>query len=374
MAGDTIEVEVGTRYDSQNLITWWRQDALREATAVVVGAGAIGNEVIKNLALLGIGTLHIFDFDRIEASNLAKSVLFRADDEGRLKAEVAAERARQLNPDVTATGAACDIVYDLPLGLIADASIVLGCLDNRLARRALNELCLSAGTPWIDAGIDEMNGQVRLFGLGEGACYECLLRDADLADIARRFSCSLLARDKVLEGKIPATVTSAALVAAWQVQEAMKHVCGQKVDWGKALISYGLAMDTYVTALPRKPDCPYHEARVELAHVKVERDQTWAAILGEHPGTTIYLRHGVITAFTCVGCDAIRPALGVAGRVPESEARCAACGLESRVVTASQIGIDSGELLARTPAECGVPADDLLLASGPAGDVLMRFV
>ena len=81
------------RYSRLRLISWWDQERLKNATIMVVGAGAIGNELIKNLTLLGIGRILIYDMDAIESTNLTRSVLYRAKDVGRYKAEVAAERA-----------------------------------------------------------------------------------------------------------------------------------------------------------------------------------------------------------------------------------------------------------------------------------------
>ena len=78
------------RYSRLRLIPWWDQEKLKNACILVVGAGAIGNELIKNLALLGIGSILIVDMDQIEQTNLTRSVLFRAGDVGRYKAEVAA--------------------------------------------------------------------------------------------------------------------------------------------------------------------------------------------------------------------------------------------------------------------------------------------
>ena len=80
----------------------WDQARVRAARVLVVGAGALGNEVLKNLALLNVQQLIIMDFDRVEASNLTRSILFRqADaDAGRYKAEVAAERLLEINPDL----------------------------------------------------------------------------------------------------------------------------------------------------------------------------------------------------------------------------------------------------------------------------------
>ena len=71
---------------------------------LVVGAGALGNEVLKNLALLGVGTTYVIDLDDVEPSNLSRSVLFRAEDGGQPKAEVAARRAGEINPEVAIRG------------------------------------------------------------------------------------------------------------------------------------------------------------------------------------------------------------------------------------------------------------------------------
>ena len=81
------------KYSRFRLIPWWDQERLSNANIMVVGAGAIGNELIKNLTLLGIGKILIVDMDAIENTNLTRSVLYRAKDVGRFKADVAAERA-----------------------------------------------------------------------------------------------------------------------------------------------------------------------------------------------------------------------------------------------------------------------------------------
>src|SRR3954462_8103534 len=85
------------RYHRQTLISWWDQDRLRSATVIVVGAGALGNELVKHLALAGVGRVVVADFDHIENSNLARCVFFRESDDGRPKAEVLAARAMELN-------------------------------------------------------------------------------------------------------------------------------------------------------------------------------------------------------------------------------------------------------------------------------------
>ena len=114
------------RYSRLRLIPWWDQERLKNATIMVVGAGAIGNELVKNLALLGIGKILIFDMDRIENTNLTRSVLYRAKDVGRFKAEVAAERAMEINPDVKAKAFVSNIVDDVGLGAFRRMDVVLG--------------------------------------------------------------------------------------------------------------------------------------------------------------------------------------------------------------------------------------------------------
>src|SRR5690348_7153428 len=86
---EKIETADG-RFARFEAIEWWDQSLLQKARVLVVGAGALGNEVIKNLALLGIGNVVIADMDKIELSNLSRSILFRESDEGKSKAECAA--------------------------------------------------------------------------------------------------------------------------------------------------------------------------------------------------------------------------------------------------------------------------------------------
>ena len=84
------------RFDRFRLIGWWDQERLAKSRVLVIGASALGNEIIKNLAMLGVGNLFITDLDRIENSNLSRSILYREADNGLGKAEVAARGTRYL--------------------------------------------------------------------------------------------------------------------------------------------------------------------------------------------------------------------------------------------------------------------------------------
>ena len=209
------------RYSRLRLIPWWDQEKLKNACILVVGAGAIGNELIKNLALLGIGKILIVDMDKIEQTNLTRSVLFRAGDVGRYKAEVAAERAMELNPDVRAKAFTRNVIDDIGLGLFARVDVALGGLDNREARLAINQSCYKLGKTFIDGAIEALGGFARVFA-PPGPCYECTMTEADWRMINQRKSCALLTHEQMAEGKIPTTPTSSSIIAGVQVQEMLK--------------------------------------------------------------------------------------------------------------------------------------------------------
>src|SRR6202041_3212723 len=104
------------RFDRFKLIGWWDQSKLSAAKVLVVGAGALGNEIVKNLALLGIGNILIADMDRVENSNLSRSVLYRESDNGRFKADVAAEAAKSIYPNIRVHAFNGNVVHDLGMG------------------------------------------------------------------------------------------------------------------------------------------------------------------------------------------------------------------------------------------------------------------
>src|SRR5215467_6374335 len=88
------------RYSRFRLIPWWDQQKLQAARVLVVGAGALGNEILKNLALLGFERIVVVDLDRIEESNLSRAILFDGKDVGTFKADAAARSLRKIAPQM----------------------------------------------------------------------------------------------------------------------------------------------------------------------------------------------------------------------------------------------------------------------------------
>lgn len=238
------------RYHTFSYISWWQQDVVRNATALVVGAGALGNEVLKNLALMGLGNILVADFDTIEDSNLSRSVLFRAEDRGRRKVDAAIESIKELNPDVNVQAWHGNINHDMGLGVFRHVDVIIGCLDNREARLSIDRFSQSINRPWVDGAIQELMGIVRVFWPGRGANYESTLTEHDYQMISLRYSCPLLAKQNILQGKVPTTPTSASIVAAFQTQEALKIIHDMEVEPGVALLINGLTNDIYKTEYP----------------------------------------------------------------------------------------------------------------------------
>lgn len=136
------EAHMGWGEDIFPKLSWWKRHKVSGARVMVVGCGALGNEVAKNLALFGVGHLWLVDFDRVEYSNLTRSVLFTQEDAGEAchKVHAAAHAIKRLNPHVEVTPLVADICTEVGLGLIRRMDAVVGCLDNRKARYMLN-LC-----------------------------------------------------------------------------------------------------------------------------------------------------------------------------------------------------------------------------------------
>lgn len=211
----------------------FRQERTAKARVMVVGCGALGNEVLKNLVLMGIRHIVVVDFDTVEADNLSRSVLFTQEDaaKGRRKVEVVAERLRGMNPEVDVKTIYGDIGYDVGLGLIRRMDVVIGCVDSRWARYQINRLCMRAGKPWVDGGIDGLEGTTRVFKPGEN-CYACNLGPEGLRDLKARMSCAGVIRRAMAAGKAPTTSIIASVIGAVQVQEALKLIHDEEIKTG----------------------------------------------------------------------------------------------------------------------------------------------
>uniref|UniRef100_A0A1I8GQY1 ThiF domain-containing protein n=1 Tax=Macrostomum lignano TaxID=282301 RepID=A0A1I8GQY1_9PLAT len=141
---------------------------------LVVGAGGIGCELLKNLVVSGFRRISIIDLDTIDVSNLNRQFLFRKEHVGQSKALVAKQSVLKYGRDADIT-AYHDSVLEEKYGVdfFSGFDIVLIALDNRAARNHVNRLCLAANVPLVESGSAGYLGQVTVIRKGVTACYEC---------------------------------------------------------------------------------------------------------------------------------------------------------------------------------------------------------
>ncbi len=365
-ATEPIVIQDG-RFARFEKVEWWDQTRLRDARVLVIGAGAIGNEVIKNLALLGIGHLVIADMDSIELSNLSRSALFRESDAGKAKAECAARAAREIYPDLDAHAVVCNITVGLGLGWFRWADVVVGALDNREARIFTNSACARVGRPWIDGGIEVLQGVARGFAPPETACYECTMSEVDWRVVNTRRSCSMLARRALAGGGTPTTPTTASVIGAIEAQEVVKILHGLPALLGKGFVFEGATHSSYAVSYAIDPDCPWHEP---VAPIDVLGDAGW-----DTPLTAVWsaadtllggvdaleLGREIVERLECLSCGESRPLLRPIDSVNDDEAACLRCGGDALPHFLHSIAAGSA-YLERSSRELGLPRWDIIWA------------
>lgn len=377
------------RYHSLSISKVWQRERVRSLRALVVGCGALGNEVAKNLALLGVRAVALVDKDTVEVANVARSVFFRETDHGESKVAVLATRLRDLNPDVEIAELDGDLSLTVGNGLVRRADLVFSCLDNRLARRSVNRTCQRMGVPWVDGAMEDLHGEVSVYDPDDGPCYECGLTDVEKRLISEALSCRGIALRHSASGKVATTSTMGSIVAAFQVQEGMKlvHEEHETPLVGRRLVLNCLSNDFYATGALRKEECPAHNRFGEVTEVEEWRaaETTPAHVLAhlrEETGEDGHVRLGreIVLALTCHSCGDREGDVSLPlGLLTAERATCPRCG-EVREPETTRVS-DGTEPFADWPlAKLGVPPLEVLEArtassvrwfelTGDAGDL-----
>jgi adenylyltransferase/sulfurtransferase len=356
------------RFSRFRLIGWWDQEKIRAARVLVIGAGALGNEILKNLALLGFANIIVVDLDSIDASNLSRSILYRAADVGKRKADVAAQATREIFPEAQVHPITANVVHGLGLGMFGWADFVLAGLDNREARLWINRACWKMNKPWIDGAIEGINGVARAFLPGTPPCYECTLGETDWAILNKRMSCNLLTLESDAEGKVATTPTISSIVAGLQVQEAVKLLHGLPVLAGRGFIFEGLNHTSYRVEYTENPDCMSHYTFSEIMRLpQTSAELTLTKLLARarqdlgSQDVALEFSRDVIHKLACPRCGAEEELFAAVGTVPYARGQCPACGQMRTVLTAhGYTGTESfGD---RTLDRLGLPLFDVFTA------------
>jgi adenylyltransferase/sulfurtransferase len=189
---------------------------------------------------------------------------------------------------------------------------IVGCLDNREARLAVNRFAYWMNKPWVDGAIQELLGLVRVFVPGQGACYECTLTEQAIRDLSLRYSCPLLARSNILLGKVPTTPTIASIIGGMQSQDALKLIHALPVEPGKVVHFNGMSNEMHTTAYNVREDCESHWTYGEITELPARAERSTLedllriarADLG--PDALLELDQELITRLACPRCHAVR--------------------------------------------------------------------
>ena len=161
------------------------KEALPNLKILVVGAGGLGCEILKNLALSGVKNIHVVDLDTIELSNLNRQFLFRQKDIGKFKADVACEFIKKKYPDINIVPSHKKI-QEFANDFYKDFDIIIGGLDNVEARSYINQKVHElvefdeegnplpeTVIPFIDGGTEGFRGQAKVILPYTTSCFDC---------------------------------------------------------------------------------------------------------------------------------------------------------------------------------------------------------
>lgn len=244
------------RWDRSQRVGWIDLPALRRSRCLVVGAGALGNEAVKNLVLSGAGSVTVVDMDHVELSNLNRCLFFRDGDAaaGLAKSEVLAQRAAELSPGCRVEPMVSALEdADLDWG---GFDLALGCLDNVKARLHLNAHCRRHRLPYVDAGTDGSRGKLQVV-LADGPCLQCSMNSSHYRVMERRFSCTG-GDHSYYEPPMAAEISTTAAMAALQAREGLKILSSREDACVRHMLFYDGMGASMMLELDVDRDCPNH--------------------------------------------------------------------------------------------------------------------
>lgn len=221
------------------------QARLKEAKALLIGAGGLGSAAGLYLAAAGVGTIGVADADAVELSNLQRQIIHRMDSVGTAKTASAARAIRELNPEVEVRLHEGRVDPENIQRLIEPYDVILDCTDRFESKFLVNDACVLSQKPYVHAGVTRFEGQVMSYLPGQGPCLRCLL--GGVPSPAEAPVCAQV-------GVLGAVV---GVIGSVQALEAVKLLLGiGKPLVGRVLRFDGLEMETRVVPIPgADPDC-----------------------------------------------------------------------------------------------------------------------
>ncbi len=220
------------------------QRKLLQAKVLIIGAGGLGSPSAVYLALAGVGTIGIADFDVVDVSNLQRQILHHNDDVGRPKVVSAKEAIAAYNPDTNVVPHEEWLTSENAMGIVSQYDIVVNGADNFPSRYLINDAAYLCGKPLVDGSILIFDGQTTVFMPGKG-CYRCLFPSPPPPGMVP--NCA--------EAGVLGALTG--LVGSIQATETLKLILGIGESLASRLLLIdGLSMDFREVRIPQNPQCP----------------------------------------------------------------------------------------------------------------------
>jgi sulfur-carrier protein adenylyltransferase/sulfurtransferase len=221
------------------------QVRLRQGSVLLLGAGGLGSPMALYLAAAGVGRIGLVDFDRVEASNLQRQVLYKTSDVGRPKLEAARDRLAEANPHIEVTLHQERLTAVNALTILRDYDVIADGTDNFAARYLVSDACVLLGKPNVYGSVFRFEGQASVFDARVGPCYRCLFPEPPPPGTVP--SCA--------EGGILGILPG--VIGLIQATEAVKLLLGAGGSLiGRLLLYDAWKMEFRELRLARNPDCP----------------------------------------------------------------------------------------------------------------------
>jgi adenylyltransferase/sulfurtransferase len=219
------------------------QRKIMQSKVLIVGAGGLGSPVALYLALAGVGTIGLVDFDVVDLSNLQRQILHQNDDVGKPKVISARETLNVYNPDVNVVTHEAPLTSDNAMEILSQYDIIVNGADNFAARYLVNDACVFLKKPLVDGSILLFDGQATVYLPGQG-CYRCLYPEPPPPGLVP--SCA----EAGVLGALCATIGSI------QATEVLKLILGIGESLqGRLLLYDALSMEMRQVRIKRDPNC-----------------------------------------------------------------------------------------------------------------------
>lgn len=170
------------RYNRQILLPNFgeaAQEKLLKAKVLLVGAGGLGCPVLQYIVGAGVGHIGIIDADVVSLSNLQRQILYTEAEIGQYKAELAAQKMKALNSDVTFEVITSFLNDENALDIIKQYDIVVGATDNFKSRYLIDLHTKTLGIPFVHGSIGESEGQYTVFNYKGSLAYSDLFPNSN---------------------------------------------------------------------------------------------------------------------------------------------------------------------------------------------------